>query len=587
MFVCNNSTSSMLSLEEGQCFVRDRYVLRRNLGGDGYGQVWLARDKNENRSIAIKFLPFTSGSHYPEFISEVKSRFASLCRFDHGNIIKYHKLEKIELWGERDYLLTMDVPLGMNLREYKDKLIRDGAFSVTKAIEICKRIASAIDYAHSNGVIHYELRPENIFIDSDGRVKLTAFESLRKFCSKVLLEPEQNYRSLQACSYLAPEQWLGWQRAKEGLDQFALGVIFYELLRNNPPFKGKNKDKLCVAILKDQVEDIDELSPLQNSALARVLAKRPSSRFGSCSEFVNALTGANRSFFIFGDELDNIFKFADYKKNLDNSSDICYAQKDLTEIRLSSLDEYHLEKLAKIRTPIALDLSKANVTDLHKLKDYPNIVELRLKWCNSLKDISAVTELEDLQVLDMEGCDKLVNLSPIAMLHNLTELSLPNLVTDEQFEWLYKEGLHHNLQRLSLKSCNKLGDINVLCKFENLEYLVLNWCEKLYSLKPITNLAKLKFLEISYCDNINDIGPIGELTELRSLKLSACRRVVSVRALRKLIKLKRLNLSENNNLKDISGVRGMDNLNRLSLSYCNSLANISPLQDLSSTGLAR
>jgi serine/threonine protein kinase len=255
----------------------DGYEIRERIGRGGMASVYRAWQSGMNREVAVKVLSADLGeaAEYPgRFEREVQvtatlEHPAILPIYDHG------------IDGDVHYIV-MRLLTGGSLAE---RLEREGRPDPPEALRILERLADGLDHAHRRGVVHRDLKPGNILFDIEGNPYLVDFGIAGLVdAGSVLLTAEV---AIGTPLYIAPEQVTGG--AVDGrADQYALGVIAYELLTGEPPFGGTT----AMAVLLQHVQTDPQPGELPEPVFAplrRALSKEPDQRFGSVTEFVHAL----------------------------------------------------------------------------------------------------------------------------------------------------------------------------------------------------------------------------------------------------------------------------------------------------------
>ena len=250
-----------------------RFLVIDYLGAGGAGEVYSAHDPDLGRKVAIKvLLPETSGLRGAEerFIRE--ARAASV--LNHPNIVTVHEVIRT---GE-SLALVMELLQGVPLRQ----IIR-GPLPLTKVLDIGEHIADALATAHSNGVVHGDIKPENVMMLTNGRSKLLDFGLARQ----LLTGQEASIRTVTSgipggtFRYMSPEHYKG-QRATGPSDIFALGLVLYELTTGTHPFSGEGPLEILHAIAHAEVVPPSHLRPeipaLLESTIVAMLSKDPAKR---------------------------------------------------------------------------------------------------------------------------------------------------------------------------------------------------------------------------------------------------------------------------------------------------------------------
>ena len=147
--------------------LNERYQIKETIGGGGMANVYLARDMILEREVAIKVLRLEYAND-EEFIARFDREAQSATSLSHPNIVNIYDV------GEEDHILymVMEYVDGMTLKEY---ILQRGPLEVNEALDIMKQITSAITHAHANGIVHRDIKPQNILMDSHGKVKVTDF----------------------------------------------------------------------------------------------------------------------------------------------------------------------------------------------------------------------------------------------------------------------------------------------------------------------------------------------------------------------------------------------------------------------------
>ena len=287
----------------------DQYELIRELGGGGFGCVYLARDTVAGIEVAVKGLPPLVRLNKEE-LENVRKNFALVSRLHHPNIAAALHLQKVEkaFYDDKsdaeklrvfkgDTLVVMQYAPGVTLSQWR-KQFPDGKVPLDKALEITRQIASALDYAHKEKILHRDIKPANVMIETvaDGSFSARVLDfglaaEIRSSMSRV----SQSITDTSGTRpYMAPEQWLGEEQGKE-TDQYALAVLFNELVTGKVPFASvfdTGDPVLMMNVVGNrEFNPPSELPKLIRRALIQALAKKREDRFGSCSEFVDALEG--------------------------------------------------------------------------------------------------------------------------------------------------------------------------------------------------------------------------------------------------------------------------------------------------------
>ena len=262
------------------------YRLEAELGRGSMGVVFRALDPAIGRSVAIKILhPNQLGT--PEERAELRLRLAreaaAAGRLSHPNIVTIYQLGE---QGDLQYLV-LELVKGLSL----EQMLVTGQPLIRKtALSILNQIADALDYAHSEGVIHRDVKPANVLVRLDGKAKITDF-GIARISNHPITRTGMTMGTL---AYMSPEQVMGSQVSGQA-DQFSLAVTAYQMLSGQTPFQADNEPAMLFKIVHEEPPALDEQLGLPwatSEILKRALSKDPERRFASCTEFVRLLTGS-------------------------------------------------------------------------------------------------------------------------------------------------------------------------------------------------------------------------------------------------------------------------------------------------------
>lgn len=256
------------------------YKVIEKIGQGGMGEVYLAEDTKLNRKVALKFLPI-------QYVSDrdLKARFKreaqAAAALNHPNIITIHEVGEHE---GRPYM-AMEYVGGGSLRD----MIDADKLSVSQVTSLAAQISEGLARAHQSGIVHRDIKPQNILIDADGRPRICDF-GLAKLRREVMLT--QTGTTLGTIAYMSPEQARG-EQVDHRADIWSLGVVIYEMLTGQRPFKGDHDQAVIYAILNNQPESIAGIRPDAPGALVRIfdkaMAKSPYERYQDVVEMVSEL----------------------------------------------------------------------------------------------------------------------------------------------------------------------------------------------------------------------------------------------------------------------------------------------------------
>ena len=245
------------------------YKILEKLGEGGMGEVYLAEDLKLERKVAIKFLPqhLTKDKENVERFEREAKAAASL---NHPNIVTIHDI----IEEDNQIYIVMEYVEGKSLR---DLISPKSQFPIPNYVDIITQISEGLSQAHQAGIVHRDIKPENILIDKDARVKILDF-GLAKLKGVSKLTKESS--TLGTVHYMSPEQLRG-EEVDHRSDIWSLGVVFYEMLTGDVPFKGDYDQAVAYSIHNEEPEPISGIAPEHNELLHKLLAKEPEKRYQS------------------------------------------------------------------------------------------------------------------------------------------------------------------------------------------------------------------------------------------------------------------------------------------------------------------
>ena len=259
-----------------------QYTIERELGRGGMATVYLARDLKHDRWVALKVLhPELAATLGPErFQREI--RFAA--RLQHPHILTV--LDSGEAAGQLWF--TMPYVEGESLR---DRLRRERQLPVADALRIAREAAQALHYAHEHGVLHRDVKPENILLTRDGNTLVADFGVARALGGEGSLT--ETGITVGTPAYMSPEQAAGERELDARSDVYALGCVLYEMLAGEPPFTGPTAQAIIAKRFNTPVTPLrivrPDLPDSVDQAVLRALARTPADRFASAAELAAAL----------------------------------------------------------------------------------------------------------------------------------------------------------------------------------------------------------------------------------------------------------------------------------------------------------
>jgi serine/threonine protein kinase/dienelactone hydrolase len=259
------------------------YRLAERLGEGGMGVVWKAVDTTLDREVAIKILPAAFAAE-PERLARFEREAKVLASLNHPNVAAVYGLHQVD--GLR--FLAMELVRGRSLAEEIQRGI-----SPSRAVELALAIADGLAAAHRQGVVHRDLKPDNVMIDADGRPKILDFGLAKTGIAAAVASEDaptqlreqtttQQGTLLGTVAYMSPEQAQG-KPVDPRSDVFSLGIVLYEMATGRRPFAGDNTVSTLTAILRDAPPRMTSVAPTAPAPLERIvgrcLEKQPERRY--------------------------------------------------------------------------------------------------------------------------------------------------------------------------------------------------------------------------------------------------------------------------------------------------------------------
>lgn len=246
--------------EKGR-ILADRYELKELVGQGGMADVYLAYDDILKREVAVKILR-SSLTGDPIYITRFHREARAAAALCHRNIVEIYDV------GEEDdlYYIVMEYVRGQTLKELINKR---GALHYVEAVDIMKQVVSATALAHSMGIVHRDLKPQNILVTDSGIVKIADF-GIASIQS--LSQVTQTDTIMGSLHYLAPEIARG-EKATPQSDIYALGVVFYELLRGDVPFNGESPVNIALKHMRDEIPSVRAYNPAIPQSVENIIIK--------------------------------------------------------------------------------------------------------------------------------------------------------------------------------------------------------------------------------------------------------------------------------------------------------------------------
>jgi len=263
-----------------------KYEVRRVVGSGGFAEVYEVWDKDLERRLAVKVLrpdvAWTAGT-----VERFQRETRAAAKLEHPNILPIHFV------GEGEGLVYYAMPFvdGMSLGEL---LKRSGALPAERALAIIIPILDALDHAHKAGLIHRDIKPDNIMLDvARGRPLLVDFGIARRLDSEAGAGLTQTGLVIGTPHYMSPEQALGDPNLGPPSDLYSLGCVLFQMVTGAPPFEGESSQQVVGKHIADPPPAASDVNPNvpreMSDVILRCLAKQPRDRFRSAGEVIAAL----------------------------------------------------------------------------------------------------------------------------------------------------------------------------------------------------------------------------------------------------------------------------------------------------------
>ncbi len=262
----------------------DRYQLQSRIGSGGMATIHRARDLQKDRNVAVKVLREIFSTD-PKFVARFRREARIASALKHPNIVQVYD------YGQTDgnYYIVMELIEGTDLRSY---LSSHTVLDVDRAIIIAHDIALGLGAAHRRGIVHRDVKPQNVLIGIDGSIKLTDFGIVSLYKDANAERLTTSGMTLGTVQYFAPEQAQG-EIVTPAADVYALGIVMYEMLTGHPPFDGNSPVVVAIQHIKDKPEPPGQFNPDIPASLEeiilRCLEKKPGARFPDGSQLAHAL----------------------------------------------------------------------------------------------------------------------------------------------------------------------------------------------------------------------------------------------------------------------------------------------------------
>lgn len=259
----------------------NRYKILDHLGTGGMATVWLGYDTILDRQVAIK--TFKIDANDEGAVKRFNREAKAVTSLSHPNIVSIYDVE-----NEGDfYYLILEYVEGMTLKDY---MIKNPRIPIETIVHIAKQIAAGLSHAHQNGIIHRDIKPQNILMDENLTCKITDFGIARAYGDTTLTQTNQ---MLGTVYYLSPEQARG-NVATAQSDIYSLGILIFEMITGQIPFKGESAVAIALKHLQEELPEIDKYrekvpQSVKNIVLQATM-KNPNERYISSKELFDDLS---------------------------------------------------------------------------------------------------------------------------------------------------------------------------------------------------------------------------------------------------------------------------------------------------------
>ena len=277
---------------ESSEIIGGRYRLEEPVGRGGMATIFKAVDEQMmDRVVAVKVLREVY-SNDPKFVTRFQREAKAASALQHPNIVQVFDYGQ----SAESYYIVMEFIDGMDLRRYLKR--RGNVLPVERAIEIARSVAMGLGAAHRRGIVHRDVKPQNIMVNDDGLVKLTDFGIASMYKDADAERLTTTGMTLGTVQYYAPEQAQG-EMVRPSADVYALGIVMYEMLTGQPPFDGDTPVAVAMKHIQEQPEPPSRLNPRIPPTLERIimkcLSKDPAARYRDGDELAATLTNFQRS----------------------------------------------------------------------------------------------------------------------------------------------------------------------------------------------------------------------------------------------------------------------------------------------------
>ncbi|MGN0268411.1 MAG: protein kinase [Lachnospiraceae bacterium] len=260
----------------------DRYTLLELIGSGGMADVYKASDKKLNRCVAVKILKSEFSSD-ENFINKFKQEAMAAASISNPHVVNVYDV------GEEDDInyIVMELADGITLKELIQK---KGKLEIIESIQIAMQIVNGIKEAHMHGIIHRDIKPQNVMVSADGKAKVMDFGIARAVTAQTITA-----NTVGSVHYISPEQARG-SACDERCDIYSIGITMYEMITGRVPFDGESTVAIALAHIKEPITPPSVYDPMIPVSLEKIIMKctqkKPEFRYSSADELLEDLKKA-------------------------------------------------------------------------------------------------------------------------------------------------------------------------------------------------------------------------------------------------------------------------------------------------------